>query len=50
MILSHEELIELTGKKAKPAQVQALRYIGLEFRLRPDGSPIVLKSHVAKCQ
>ncbi len=48
MILSHEELIELTGKKAKPAQVQALRYIGLEFRLRPDGSPIVLKSHVEK--
>lgn len=48
MILSPDEIVELTGKKAKPAQVQALRFMGLEYKLRPDGSPVVLKSHVEK--
>jgi hypothetical protein len=48
MILSHDELIELTGKRTKPAQTQALKFMRIEYRMRPDGSPVVLRSHVEK--
>ncbi len=48
MILSPEELIELTGKKNRSAQAQVLRYMGVEHRCRPNGSLVVLKSHVEK--
>lgn len=48
MFLSTEELVELTGKKHKPAQIRALRFMGIEHRIRPDGSLAVYKSHIDK--
>lgn len=46
MILDKYELIELTGRRVKSAQVRVLRYMGIEHRMRPDGSVAVLKAHV----
>ena len=46
MFLNREELIELTGRRVKSAQVRVLRYMGIEHRIRPDGSVAVLKAHV----
>lgn len=46
MFLTPEELIELTGKRQAAAQVRALRFMGLEHRIRPDGSVAVLTEHV----
>lgn len=46
MILSRQELIELTGRTRKDAQVRALRFMGVEHKVRPDGSVAVLRVHV----
>ena len=46
MFLTPEELVELTGKRQAAAQVRALRFMGLEHRIRPDGSVAVLTEHV----
>ena len=48
MFLSHEEIGELTGRKRRDLQVFALRHMGIEHRVRPDGSIAVLASHVEK--
>lgn len=46
MFLTDEELSGLTGRKRRDAQVRALRFMGIEHRLRPDGSVAVLRAHV----
>ena len=46
MILSPEELVELTQRERSKAQARALTYMGIEYRIRPDGSVVVLRSHV----
>lgn len=46
MILTHAELVELTGRRVKTAQVRVLRFMGIEHKLRPDGSVAVLRAHV----
>ena len=46
MFLTPAELAELTGYKLPGAQVRALRAMGIEHRIRPDGRPIVLRAHV----
>ena len=46
MILTHNELVELTGRRVKTAQVRVLRFMGIEHKLRPDGSVAVLRAHV----
>lgn len=48
MFLDKEELIHLTGRTRKDAQVRVLRFMGIEHRLRPDGSVAVLRAHVEK--
>lgn len=48
MFLTPEELRELTDKRVRPAQVRVLRAMGIEHRVRPDGSVVVLRSHVEK--
>lgn len=48
MILNKSELIELTGRRIKSAQVRALRFMGIEHKIRPDGSVVVLRAHVEK--
>jgi len=46
VILSQQELVELTGRIRKDAQVRALRFMGIEHRLRPDGTIAVSRQHV----
>lgn len=44
--LTPSELAQLTGRTRSDAQKRALRYMGIEHRTRPDGSLVVLRSHV----
>lgn len=46
MILNELELAALTNKVRRDAQVKALRFMGIEHRVRPDGTVAVLKAHV----
>ena len=46
LILTPIELIELTQRERSKAQARALTYMGIEHRIRPDGSLVVLRSHV----
>lgn len=48
MFLTDSELADLTGKIQHSAQLRALRFMGVNHRVRPDGSIAVLKSHVAE--
>lgn len=48
MWLTDEEVYELTRKKRYPAQIRALRAMGIECKPRGDGSPAVMRSHVDK--
>ncbi len=42
--LTKEELQELTGFKYPRKQIEALIFMGVKFRVRPDGTPAVLHS------
>ena len=42
--LDSEELAELTGKKAKGKQIEALRRMGLPFFVNSTGHPVVPRS------
>ena len=44
--LSKDEVKELTGRIRKDCQVEALRFMGIEHRVRPDSSIAVLRAHV----
>jgi hypothetical protein len=46
MILNDDELRTLTGKSFRSLQAEVLRYMGIEYRLRPDGSLVVLRSQL----
>lgn len=46
LTLTPEELVEITGYVRPSAQARALRAIGIEHRIRPDGRLLVLRSHV----
>jgi hypothetical protein len=48
MILTPEELAALTGKVRRDAQVRALRFMGIDHKVRPDGTVAVLRSHAEK--
>ena len=48
MFLTASELRELTGRIRKNAQAEALRQMGIEHKLRPDGSVAVLRAHVER--
>lgn len=45
-LLTAAEVRALTGRIQRSAQVVALRFMGIEHRVRPDGSVAVLRSHV----
>jgi len=45
LILSHEELCMLTGRRRYSAQSRALAQMGISHRLRPDGFPVVSRAH-----
>ncbi|WP_431194635.1 DUF4224 domain-containing protein [Achromobacter insuavis] len=44
--ISQDELIELTGKIRKSGQIEALRFLSIPFKIRPDGTPVVLRAAV----
>lgn len=46
LFLQPDELSELTGKVRSSAQVVALRRMGIDHRVRPDGRVLVLRSQV----
>jgi hypothetical protein len=46
MFLTVEEVRNLTGKVRNQAQIAALRHMGIEHRVRPDGTVAVLRAHV----
>jgi hypothetical protein len=45
LILVSEELEEITGKRRFSAQAKALAMIGISYKLRPDGFPLVSRTH-----
>lgn len=46
--LTDEEIQELTERKVRPAQVRVLRSMGIQHRVRPDGSVVILRAHIHK--
>jgi hypothetical protein len=46
MFLSADEVVELTGRRQRESQAQALRMMGIEHKVRADGRLVVLRSHV----
>jgi hypothetical protein len=46
MFLTREELQALTKRVQYSAQVRVLRSMGIEHRIRPDGSLAVLRAHI----
>lgn len=48
MFLEPEQLKQLTGKVRRPAQVRQLNSMGILYKLRADGMPIVLINHINK--
>ncbi|GAB1835935.1 DUF4224 domain-containing protein [Achromobacter xylosoxidans] len=44
LTLSQKELLEVTGKARKAGQIAALKHLGIPFKIRPDGSPVVLRA------
>lgn len=48
MILDETQLFELTKKKRSSAQATVLCAMGIEHRVRPDGSVAVSEAHVER--
>ncbi len=46
LFLTPQELEALTGRKIPSAQHRALNAMGIEHKRRPDGSIVVLRSHL----
>ena len=46
MFLTLEELVELTHAKRRDTQIRALRSMGIEHRVRPDGTVAILRTHI----
>jgi hypothetical protein len=48
MLLSPAEIRELTGRSRRDAQARALRGMGIEHKVRPDGTIAVSRAHVER--
>lgn len=46
LMLTPDELKDLTHYTRPAAQIRALRAMGIDHKVRPDGSVAVLRSHV----
>lgn len=46
--LSDAEVCQLTKKMRRSAQVRALRFMGVEHRIRSDGTVLISRSHIEK--
>jgi len=47
LCLGSEELVELTGKRQRNAQIDSLNTLGIDYRQRADGSLVVFRSSLA---
>jgi hypothetical protein len=50
MFLTASDLLELTGYRRPSSQVRALRRMGIEHWVRPDGRPVVRADWRASAQ
>lgn len=48
MFLDDEELTQLTKKRRNDARIRVLNGMGVQHKIRPDGSIAVLRSHVER--
>lgn len=48
MILSPAELVELTKRQRRDAQAKQLRFMGIEHKLRSDGTLAVSRAHAER--
>lgn len=48
ILLTRSEVIDLTHKMTRKAQIIALRQMGIDHKVRPDGTVVILRSHVEK--
>lgn len=48
MFLDDDEIEQLTKRRRRPAQSKALSFMGIEHKMRPDGSLVVLRAHVER--
>lgn len=46
MFLTCTEIAALTNRTRQSAQIRALRHLGIEHKVRADGSVVVLRAHV----
>lgn len=46
--LAPEEIKDLTDKTRRPSQVKVLNSMGIQHRVRPDGSVAILRAHITK--
>lgn len=46
--LELEEVKSLTKRTVRPAQVRVLKAMGIEHKVRPDGSVAILRAHITK--
>lgn len=44
LLLTDEEVIELTGRQKREAQRKVLSELSIPFRIRPDGTLVVLRA------
>lgn len=47
-LLTPAEVRVLTGRTHRTSQVVVLRQMGIEHKVRPDGSVVVLRAHVER--
>jgi hypothetical protein len=50
MILTPQEIQELTQRNRPGWQARVLEFLGIPFKRRPDGSLVVLRAHVESTQ
>ncbi|MBM3114573.1 DUF4224 domain-containing protein [Jeongeupia naejangsanensis] len=48
MFLSQSEIRELTNCTQRRTQITALNTLGIEHRIRPDGSVLILRKHIER--
>ena len=42
------EIVSLTGRVKHTSQVRVLKAMGIEHKVRPDGSVAILRAHITK--
>lgn len=43
LTLTTDEIVQLTARVRKTSQCDTLRQLGIPYKIRPDGTPVVLR-------